>query len=94
MVMRGAGTRTMRMNKQREDVSVEHRDDDQGDHAQNYAFMLHNLIVSIQEYLLLSDDDKQHGALTSLVLVDSTAQLRDDNRICVWLADVSGLVVG
>ena len=60
-----------------------HRDDDQGDHAQNYAFMLHNLMVSIQEYLLLSGDDKQRGALTSLELVNSTAQLRDDNRICI-----------
>ena len=65
-----------------------HRDDDQGDHAQNYAFMLHNLMVSIQEYLLLSDDDKQRGALKSLELVGSTAQLREDNRICIWLEDV------
>ena len=71
-----------------------HRDDDQGDHAQSYAFMLHKLMVSIQEYLLLSDDDKQRGALTSLELVNSTAQLRDDNRICIWLEGVSGLVVG
>ena len=64
-----------------------HRDD-QGVHAQNYAFMLHNLMVMIQEYLLLSDDDKQRGALKSLELVGSTAQLREDNRICIWLEDV------
>ena len=57
-------------------------------HAQNYAFMLHNLMVTIQEYLLLSDDNKQRGALKSLELVDSTAQLREDNRICIWLEDV------
>ena len=57
-------------------------------HAQNYAFMLHNLMVMIQEYLLLSDDDKQRGALNSLDLVGSTAQLREDNRICIWLEDV------
>ena len=57
-------------------------------HAQNYAFMLQNLMVMIQEYLLLSDDDKQSGALKSLELVRSTAQLRTDNRICIWLEDV------
>ena len=57
-------------------------------HAQNYAFMSHNLMVLIQEYLLLSDDNKQRGALKSLELVDSTAQLREDNRICIWLEDV------
>ena len=45
-------------------------------------------MVMIQEYLLLSDDDKQRGALTSLELVGSTAQLREDNRICIWLEDV------
>ena len=56
--------------------------------------MLHNLMVSIQEYPLLSDDDKERGALTSLKLVNSTAQNRDDNRICIWLEDVSGLAVG
>ena len=50
--------------------------------------MLHNLMVLIQEYLLLSDDDTQRGALQSLELVGSTAQLREDNRICIWLEDV------
>ena len=62
--------------------------DDEEVHAQNYAFMLHNLMVTIQEYLLLSDDNKQRGALKSLELVGSTAQLREDNRICIWLEDV------
>ena len=57
-------------------------------HAQNYKFMLRNLMALIQEYLLLSDDDKQQGALKSLDFVGSTAQLRSDNRICVWLEDV------
>ena len=56
--------------------------------SQNYAFMLHNLMIMIQEYLLLSDDNKQRGALNSLDLVGSTAQLREDNRICIWLEDV------
>ena len=60
---------------------------EQQSHAQNYAFMLHNLMVEIQEYLLLSDDDKQRGALKSLDLVGSTAQTRGDNRICIWLED-------
>ena len=61
--------------------------DDQEVHAQNYATMLRNLMVTIQEYLLLSDDTEQRGALTSLQLVGSTAQLREDNRICIWLED-------
>ena len=54
----------------------------------HYAFMLHNLMVMIQDYLMLSDDDKQRGALKSLKLVKSTAQQREDNRICIWLGDV------
>ena len=62
--------------------------DDVQQRSQNYAFMLHNLMVMIQEYLLLSDDNKQRGALNSLHLVGSTAQLNEDNRICIWLEDV------
>ena len=50
--------------------------------------MSHNVMVTIQEYLLLSDDDRQRGALRSLELVGSTSQLREDSRICIWLADV------
>ena len=57
--------------------------------SQNYAFMLHNLMAMIQEYLLLSDDNEQSGALNSLRLVGSTAQRREDNRICIWLEDRS-----
>ena len=45
-------------------------------------------MVMIQEYLLLSDDDTQRGAVKSLELVGSTAQLREDNRICIWLEGV------
>ena len=56
--------------------------------AQNYASMLHHLILTIQEYLLLSDDDERSGALKSLELVGSTPQQRSDNRICIWLEDV------
>ena len=55
--------------------------------SQSYAFMLQNLMVMVQEYLLLSDD-KQRGALNSLKLVGSTAQVREDNRTCIWLEDV------
>ena len=62
--------------------------DAQEDHAENYASMLHNLMVAIQGYLLLSDDNEQTGAQTSLELVHSTAQVRDDNKICIWLEDV------
>ena len=61
-------------------------------HARNYRLMLTNLMVMIQEYLLLSDDDKQSGALKSLELVGSTAELREkrlreNNRICIWRED-------
>ena len=44
--------------------------------------------MMLQDYLLLSDDNEQRGALNSLALVGSTAQLREDNRICIWLEDV------
>ena len=50
--------------------------------------MLHNLMAMIQDYLLLSDDNEQRGALNSLKLVRSIAQLCKDNRICIWLEDV------
>ena len=59
--------------------------DEQREHAQNYAFMLHNLMVVIQDYLLLNDDDNRRGQQSSLELVNSTAQRRGDNRICIWL---------
>ena len=75
--------------KHRSDDEVQQQvHDDVQQRSQNYAFMLHNLMVMIQEYLLLNDDDKQRGALNSLDLVGSTAQLREDNRICIWLEDV------
>ena len=57
-------------------------------HAQSYASMLHNLMDTIQNYLLLNDNDKERGALQSLELVDSIAQVREDNRICICLEDV------
>ncbi len=63
-------------------------DDGIQERSQNYAFMLRNLMLMIQEYLLLSGDDKQRAALKSFELVGSTAQRPDDNRICIWLEDV------
>ena len=66
---------------------TKHRQD-QCVHAQSYASMLHNLMDTIQNYILLNDNDKERGALTSLELVDSLAQVREDNRICIWLEDV------
>ena len=85
----------IRKKRHRSDHEVQEQvHDDVQQRSQNYAFMLHNLMVLIQEYILVSDDDKQRGALKSLKLVNSTAQLRDDNRICIWLEDVSGLAVG
>ena len=61
-------------------------EDEQQEHAQNNAFMLRNLMVVIQDYLLLSDDDNQSGARSSLELVDSTARLREDNKQNTYLA--------
>ena len=62
------------------------------DHAQqesqNYKSMLRDLMAMIQQYLLLSDNNKQCGALNSLKLVGSTAQQHEDYRICIWLEDV------
>ena len=75
--------------KHRSDNEVQQQvHDDVQQRSQNYAFMLHNLMAMIQEYLLLSDYNEQSGALNSLHLVGSTAQLREDNRICIWLEDV------
>ena len=62
--------------------------DDAQQAPQNYKSMLHDLMAMIQQYLLLSDDNKQCGALNSLKLVGSTAQQHEDYRICIWLEDV------
>ena len=35
---------------------------------------------------MLSGDDTEHGALTCLELVGSTAQLREDSRVRIWHA--------
>ena len=79
----------IRETKHRSDDEVHQQvHDEVQQRSQNYAFMLHNLMAMIQEYLLLSDDNKQRGALNSLQLVGSTAQLYEDNRICIWLEDV------
>ena len=56
--------------------------------CQDYVYMLENLKKMIQDYLIITDDLKQRGALTSLELVGSTAQLRDDTRSCIWIEDV------
>ena len=45
-------------------------------------------MVTIQEYHLASDDDKQTLAHESSMLVGSTVEGREDNRICIWLEDV------
>ena len=79
----------MQLQKQRHrDDQEVHAETDQKVNAQSYKFMLHNLMALIQEYLLLSDDDTQRGSLTSLAPVGSTPQLRENNRICIWLDDL------
>ena len=50
--------------------------------------MLHDLMISIQEYLMLSDDSTEHGARRSLELVGRTAHSREGNVICVWLEEI------
>ena len=75
--------------RHRSDDEVQQQvDDDVQQRSRNYAFILHNLMVMIQENLLLSDDNTQRGALESVDFLRSTAQLRQDNRICIWLEDV------
>ena len=82
-----AHTKRQKRNRSYEEVQQQvHYDVKQ--RSQSYAFMLQNLMVMVQEYLLLSDDDNQRGALDSLKLVGSTAQVREDNRICIWLEDM------
>ena len=55
--------------------------------AHKYAFMLQHLMVTIQDFLVLSDDDEQNGAKKSLALVNRTAKSCDDNMICIWLQE-------
>ena len=43
----------------------------------------------VQDYLLLTDDKKHCGALNSSKLVGSTAETRLDNKICIWLQEVT-----
>ena len=62
--------------------------DDDRQRSRNYVFMLQDLMFMIQDYLLLSDINKQRGALDSLRPVGSTAPQHEDNRICIWLEDV------
>ena len=54
----------------------------------NYRLMLQNLMDMIQDYLFISDNNIERGALSSLELVKNTARVRGDNRICIWLEDV------
>ena len=42
----------------------------------------------LQEYLLLSDDNRPGGAKDSLALVDSIYERQEDNRICIWVQEI------
>ena len=55
--------------------------------ASNYKSMLRNLMVTLQEYLVLVNDDMKRGAERSLALVGGQAAHKDDHMICVWLED-------
>ena len=55
--------------------------------ASNYQLMLRNLMVTLQEYLVLMNDDIERGAQKSLELVDREAGHKDDHMICIWLQD-------
>ena len=79
----------IRKKRHRSNDAVQQQDhDDVEEKCQNYAFMLDNLMDLIQENLLISDDNQHSGALNSLDLVGGTAQLNENNRICIWLEDV------
>ena len=71
-----------------DDEDPQEVDNDVQQRCRNYALMLRSLMDMIQDYLLLSDDNTQRGALNSLHLVGSIAQLREDNRICIWLEEL------
>ena len=53
--------------------------------AENYQLMLRNLMVTLQEYLVLMNDDIERGAQKSLELVDREAGHKDDHMICICL---------
>ena len=75
--------------RHRSDAEVQQQaHNDAQQRSQNHAVMLHNLMAMIQDYLLLSGDNKRSAALKYLELVGSTARQRGDNRICIWLEDV------
>ena len=61
-----------------EEVQQQVPDEEVQERAFNYAFMLQNLMVVIQEYLFLSDDNKERGAqnATSSHLRRSLSQAR------------------
>ena len=54
----------------------------------NYRLMLTDLMRMLQEYLLLSDTYDQRRALESWRLVDSSAELHDENTMCLWLEEL------
>ena len=53
--------------------------------ASNYQLMLRNLMVTLQEYLVLMNDDTKRGAERSLALVGGQAEHNDEHMICLWL---------
>ena len=55
--------------------------------ASNYQLMLRNLMVTLQDYLVLMNDDTNRGAERSLALVGGEAAHKDEHMICLWLED-------
>ena len=50
--------------------------------------MLNDLMSAIQDYLMLSKVNTEHGARRSLELVGRNAHSREGNVICVWLEEI------
>ena len=54
--------------------------------AENYLQMLSTLMISIQDFLVLSDTAEERGVENSLALLNRTAKSQDDFLICMGIA--------
>ena len=54
--------------------------------AENYCQMLSTLMISIQDFLVLSDTAEERGVENSLALLNRTAKSQDDFLICMGIA--------
>ena len=67
-------------------------DDRQSQECENYITMLRKINWLIQELLLLTDKEEElrEGAQSlSLVGATDTYERKEDNRICIWVEEVT-----